>query len=178
MPLFAADGAGTGSGNGQVEEQSFDDVLKNEAHKNAYEDRVQKAVAAEKATWEAEQKKAEDQKALAGMPEKEKTQALLEAEKIRGDKLENEKNAILLKQMATSMLAEKGLATSMTGMVVGADEQTTKQNVDALAAAFAAAVADAIKEKVPGYTPKTATGSGGDKGGFMAAIREKQAKRK
>ncbi len=182
-PFLAADGGGAG-GDGDPaspdpqQEQSFDDVLKNEAYKQAFDERVQKAVNDGKAAWDQKQKKAAEAKKMEALPDDQKAQALLQAEKQRADKLQEEKDAILLKQTATSLLSEKKLPIEAVEFVLGKDEDATKANVEGFSAMFAAAVAKEVKEKIPGYTPKAATDSGSGSGGFMAAIRENQAKRK
>lgn len=188
-PFLAADGGGAAGGAENAAEPAadkapgFDELLKNETYKTAFDEKVKAAVEAgtqaAKDEWEAAQKQAAEQKKLDELPDDQKTQALLEAEKQRANRLEQEKNAILLKNMATSLLTEKGLPAGAADFVIGEDGDKTGENVEAFQKMFSEAVAAAVKEKVPGYTPKAGTNvSGSGTGGFLNTIHENQAKRK
>lgn len=186
MPFLAADGGGAG-GDGDPaspdpqgeQKQSFEDILKNETYKQDFDVLVKQAIDTEKATWEQAAQDAAAAKKMEELPDDQKADALLQAEKQRADKLQAEKDAILLKQTATSLLSEKELPIEAADFVIGKDEDTTKANVESFNAMFAAAVAKTVKDKLPGYTPKSGTNvSGSDASGFINVIRENQAKRK
>lgn len=190
MPFMAADGGAPAGGAdpagdkpdadaAEEKVQGFDELLKNETYKKEFNARVEAAVNVGKAAWEQEQRQAAEQKKMEELPDDQKAQALFEAEKQRADKLEAEKNAILLKNMATSLLTEKKLPAGAADFVIGKDEEQTAKNVEAFQSMFATAVGEAVKEKVPGYTPKAGTNvHGSGAGGFMNAVHENQAKRK
>jgi hypothetical protein len=144
----------------------FDELLKgNAAYQKAVEDRIAAAVdeqkQAAKRDVETAQAQEKAKRELEKLPEEQKAAALLKAEKERADKLQAEKDAILLRQDAARMLAEKKLPAGMVDMVIGADKEATAANVAGFEAAFNAAVAAAAAEKLPGYTPEAGKSADG-----------------
>lgn len=87
------------------------------------------------------------------MNENETREALQEALE-RAQKLEQEKQEILLKQEAGKILTEKGLPESFADYLTGRDSQQTLARVEKFEAAYQAAVAKTVKDKLPGYRPE------------------------
>lgn len=68
-----------------------------------------------------------------------------------------------LKADAGGMLAKENLSAGFVDMVVGADAETTQQNVKTLKAAIDAEVQRQVEARLKGTTPRTGSGAG-DKG--------------
>lgn len=190
QPLLAADGAAGGGAQGAAEPSktepaaakteepgaepakeepvSFADmVTKNPEYKAAMDKHIADAVVKAQADAQAA---AAEQAELDKLPDDQKATAKLRAAEERADRLQAEKDAILLRQEAAAMLGEKKLPANMVDMVVGADKEATAANVAALEAAFGAAVEAAVKEKLPGYTPAAGNAQDGGSGLMRAAM--------
>ncbi|WP_404354623.1 DUF4355 domain-containing protein [Exiguobacterium aurantiacum] len=93
---------------------------------------------------------------LAKLSEEEK--AKLEIEKIQKE-LESEKAQFQkekLEMEATKILSKEGLPVDFAPVLLGADAEQTKANIDTFKASFQDAVQKAVDEKIKGgYTPKT-----------------------
>lgn len=93
---------------------------------------------------------------LAKLSEEEKSK--LEIEKIQKE-LEAEKAQFQkekLEMEATKILSKEGLPVDFAPVLLGADAEQTKANIDAFKTSFQEAVQKAVDEKIKGgYTPKT-----------------------
>jgi len=79
-----------------------------------------------------------------------------EADKKRNQEMTEKETELTLRERtleAKDLLIDKGLDTSLVGLVVNVDEKVTKQNVDDLSSAFNKAVEKAVTEKLKGKTP-------------------------
>lgn len=93
---------------------------------------------------------------LAKLSEEEK--AKLEIEKVQKE-LESEKAQFQkekLEMEATKILSKEGLPVDFAPVLLGADAEQTKANIDSFKASFQEAVQKAVDEKIKGgYTPKS-----------------------
>lgn len=184
------DGNGGGSsgaeGDGNGNQPSFDDFLKDGGNQAEFDRRVQKAIntalsnAQEK--WKAltDDKLSEAEK-LAKMTKEEKAQYL--AQKHEKELADREAQITRRELMAEAKntLAEKGIPAELAEILNYTDAESCKKSVEAVEKAFQSAVEAAVEEKLKGgKPPKKAPESGGEENGaqsFVDVIKKNQSKR-
>lgn len=177
-PLYAEDGGAAGGGTETTKPEettlpeekkdesstplSLEDYLKDGTAKGEYDAAVAKAVEDAKKAWEADVKKAAEEKALDPAELAQKQVAELKAQLAAKD----------LKEKVGGMVSEAKLPGSFAEYLIGADEKTSKAKVDSFAETWNAEVAKAAKALVPGFKPSGGAG-GGAEDPFLKGFGEK-----
>ena len=141
---------------GQQNEPSFDDVLKNKAYQAEFDRRVAKAQETARAKWEADAKEKADEAAkLAKMKAEEKA----EYERQKREKALADREAAITKRElraeAMTQLTEKGLPASLADILDCTSAEGCKKSMEAVEKAFSEAVEKAVNDRLKGNTPKT-----------------------
>lgn len=167
LQMFA-DGAEAGTQAGNAEQggettPSFDDVLKDKAMQAEFDRRVTKALNTAKEGW---QKDAEERLAAA-KTEAERLAKMTAEQKAEHERKQKEneladREAKLayreLKAEAQTQLSEKGLPAGLIAGVNMTNADECKKSIEAIEAAFRAAVQEGVEERLKGKTqPKTGT---------------------
>lgn len=126
--------------------------------------RVTKALKTAKAEWLKEQqatleKEKDEAVKLAKMTEAERQKAQLEKEKevFKAEREEFLKNK--LEMEVVKQLAEEGLDPRFAPFLMGADAETSADNIQTFKKAFEKAVDEEVKQRLKGKTPKSTEGS-------------------
>ena len=151
------DGGGNGGENGSGM-KSFDDFLKEEGNQAEFDRRVQKAVntaltkAQDKWRTLTDDKVSEADK-LARMTKEEKSQYLQQK---REKELTEKEAAITRRELmadAKAALAEKNIPVKLAEFLVYSDEESCKQSIEALEAAWSESVKAGVEERLKGGKP-------------------------
>lgn len=188
MPFMDTDGAGGGAGNeGNDGNDGGNDGNKGggEGNKNdekKYSDKDVDAIIDKKfAQWQKKQEeKIAEAERLAKMSAEEKLtherdKALKDAEEAM-----KKLNGYEMLSTARGLLREKGVDVpdTITETLIGADAESTKTNIEAFAAAFSAAVEDAVKARIKGKSQKTGGGGASITKEDIAKIKDPVERRK
>lgn len=152
-PLLEPDGGGAGAADEPGADPAAEDppkatlkdALADEDVKAEFDAAIAEAVKKAQTEAEVAAKKAEE--------DKKKDPLVLAQEKIKA--LEAEKSHAALMTKVGVLVSESGLPSEFAQYLIGDDEETSAKNVTAFKAAYDAAVAAAVKEKLPGYDPKS-----------------------
>lgn len=141
-----------------------DDGTVEETQKEAVEKKTYDAayIAQMRADFERERQAAVEE-ALKKEKMSDEDKAKYEADQRQKDIEQREKDIALreLKADAKGMLAKQKLSDSFVDMVIGADEEATKQNVKILKEAIDAEVQLQVEARLKGKAPKTGSGDSG-----------------
>lgn len=145
------------------EKPSFDELLKDKEMQAEFDRRISKALDTAKGKWQKEQEEAieaarTEAEKLAKMNAEEK--AKHEREKREADlaRREAELNRRELKAEAASVLTQKGLPLELLGSINLDSAEESKKSIEAVEAAFRAAVQAGVDERLKGKEPpKTST---------------------
>lgn len=139
-------------------ETSFDDVLKNEHYKAAFDKKLQDAIADEKAKWETDKQKAVDDALteadkLKKMSSDEKAKYQEQKRKEALDKREKDITTRELKAQARETLAEKNLPKELINALNFDSAETCNASIEAVEKAFQSAVQKAVEDRLKGTKP-------------------------
>ena len=165
LQIFADESEGSGAeGNaaGAEEELDFDGFLKNPKAQAEFDKRVAKALSTQKAKLDAENNerietaKTEAEK-LAKMDAEQKQKYEQEQLKKQYADLQAKYTKIELTRAASNILKEKEIDATpdILDLVVGADADATKKNIDKLAAIIEAQLKAAEIKRATGNTPRS-----------------------
>lgn len=160
-------GDGGSGGEGSVEEikgLSFDDFLKDPKNRAEFDRRVSKSLETAKGKWETEKNTAIENAKL----EAEKLAQMTAEQKAEHERqkfakqLEDREKAVTIRELkaeALSILAGKGMPSSLADVLDYTDAEKCKASIEAVETAFQQSVEASVNEKLKGKPPKAGGGS-------------------
>ncbi|GHV28083.1 hypothetical protein FACS18948_6570 [Clostridia bacterium] len=155
----AAGNQAENQGSAQINESSFDEVLKiNKDYQAEFDRRIQKGIETAKTKWAQETElKVREADKLARMSEEQRQQHEREAQDKALAEREKALTARELRATAAEELARRGLHTALLDTLTYLDAETCNRSIDAAEKAVKLAVEHAVKARLSGSPPKAAS---------------------
>lgn len=118
--------------------------------------RVNQALEKKQADWKAQyESNLEEEKRKAAMSEEDKWKEELKKQMDSFNAEKEEFKKVQLKALTLENLAKESLPAEMATFIIGADEETTLENIANFKVAWADALQKEVNERLKGNTPKT-----------------------